>query len=117
MKHVRAHTPITQNHHVYADFLEAVLAGNPQQGIVLEPGNHDEVADVLQMLEHELSGYADPRQGGSDTGSPRGRGRGRGPGRGRGNARGGLGGGALGRGIQLQIEELVDLAHETILAR
>lgn len=104
---------------LHADYEEALLAG-PQQGIVLEPGEQEEVADVLQMLEQELSGYANPWEAWTDGGSPRGRGQGRGRGRGQGRGRGradASGGGAFGRGIQLQIEELVDLAHETILAR
>lgn len=92
-----------------ADYEEALLAG-PQQGIVLEVADQDEVADVLQLLEQELSGYA---QGRADGGSPRGTGRGRG----RGGRGGPLAGRGFGRGIQLQIEELVDLAHETIVAR
>lgn len=87
----------------HADFEEALARA--EQDALLVPSHPDEVTQVLHMLEQEL---ADRR--GAREGSPRGRGRGRG----RGSV---LGRGALERGIQLQIEELVDLAHGSILAR
>jgi len=61
------------------------------------------VAEVLQMLEQELASYEEQEL--AAIGATGGRGRG---GRGRGGAA---------RATRLEMEDLVDLAHETALAR
>jgi len=82
------------------------VAANPRdpQTVLLVPTDNDGVTEVLQMLEQELAAYEELDMAAIGTGRG-GRG-GRGRGRGRGI-----------RSTRLEMEDLVDLAHETALSR
>lgn len=81
------------------------VAENPRDTqTVLVPTDNDGVTEVLQMLEQELAAYEELEL--SAIGTGRGGRGGRGRGRGRGI-----------RSTRLEMEDLVDLAHETALAR
>ena len=82
------------------------VAENPRdtQTVLLVPTDNDGVTEVLQMLEQELAAYEELELSaiGTGRGGRGGRGRGRGQGI---------------RSTRLEMEDLVDLAHETALAR
>jgi len=82
------------------------VAANPRDPhtVLLVPTDNDGVTEVLQMLEQELAAYEEQELAAIGTGRG---GRG-GRGRGRGRAT---------RSTRLEMEDLVDLAHETALAR
>ena len=82
------------------------MAANPldPQTVLLVPTDNDGVTEVLQMLEQELAAYEEQELAAIGTG------RGGRDGRGRGRGR------AI-RSTRLEMEDLVDLAHETALAR
>lgn len=86
-----------------ADEVNAAAIDEEQQAILLMPTDNDDVTEVLQMLEQELAAYEEQEL--AAVGAARGRGRG-----GRGRA------GAI-RSTRLEMEDLVDLAQETALAR
>lgn len=81
-------------------------AANPRdpQTVLVVPTDNDGVTAVLQMLEQELAAYEEQELAAIGTGRG---GRG-GRGRGRGRAT---------RSTRLEMDDLVDLAHETALAR
>jgi len=81
-------------------------AANPRdpQTVLLVPTDNDGVTEVLQMLEQELATYEEQELAAIGTGRGGRGGRGRGRGR------------AI-RSTRLEMEDLVDLAHETALAR
>ena len=89
-----------------ASIADEEMAANPQdsQTVLLVPTDNDGVTEVLQMLEQELAAYEEQELAAIGTGRG---GRG-GRGRGRGRAT---------RSTRLEMEDLVDLAHETALAR
>ncbi|KAL0024070.1 hypothetical protein WJX79_002966 [Trebouxia sp. C0005] len=88
------------------DDADEEAAANPRdpQTVLVVPTDNDGVTAVLQMLEQELAAYEEQELAAIGTGRG---GRG-GRGRGRGRAT---------RSTRLEMDDLVDLAHETALAR
>ena len=82
---------------------EELARAQEQQAVLLVPADNDDVTEVLQLLEQELSAFEEQEL--------------QGVGQGRGHDRGSMGDRSSASAARIETEELVGLAHEAALSR